>query len=392
MLKIKINILMPMIALILFNISSAMAVVEPDADIVNLKTSCMINGDEIDNCFTDWRSLNIWIRGTRKPNVTSPLKVSIGTGEFAPDYESGINHHRLMCNPSDGFTGYISYVGAGIEHTILSGAGSGNTSPLVVDSCTNISFSHLQISNPNLGINGYGAIEWKGGGKSHWNSVKVIGNGRAWYETNCGSTPGEHIWADSQIIGHVAFTVAVTYLATCDDSKFYASSISINIPNTYAGGIYEGGAVVAEDEGVIHVYGSNIVANIDTGESYSTNVAAASAHDGGKIHIHGTGIDVVSNYSQDVVALSARDGGMIHANSSAYFMRSSGTITRIKNNGGVIMAPYQWQSSPTPPSIVSVKGADQVVVTETSDGYPHQLIYDNSCVNNWYDTTVRDCY
>ncbi len=365
----------------LFLLSAASAAIDPTADKVSLRVSCTINNNPLDNCFTNWWSLNSWINTTRHPNANSPLEVDIGPGTFGPNLDAGAISLRINCNPATGYTGYISYVGVGSNQTILTGQGSGSNSPLMVQSCTNLNFSHLQISNPNTGIAGYGAVQWSGGGISHWDDVQLMGNGRAWYEA-CGATPGTHYWTSSQLTASAAFSVADTYDASCDESFFFGSQINLigaGLGNT-------NGAVVADGTGTIHLYGSHISV-INAGSA-----PAANAHNGGMIHIHGTGIDVTSTTGQNIVALLAASGGMIHANSSAFMMSSTGTITRISNNGGTIMAPYLWQENTSPPNVISANGSDQVVITATSDGHPHLLIYDNTCSSSWYDTNLHACH
>ena len=374
---------------IMFFSSSTSAAIDPASDKVSLRTSCTVNGNALDNCFTSWGSLNSWIKTTRLPNASTPLEVDIGPGTFGPDLT--INDHLVIkCQSAAGYTGYISYIGAGSNQTILIGAGGGNYSPLVVQSCTNLSFSHLQISNPHPSLSGYGAVQWSGGGVSHWDNVQLIGKGRAWYEGPCGATPGAHYWTSSQLIGTAAFTVADTYDASCDESFFFGSQITINASGSDSGN--GNGAVVADGMGIIHLYGSQLRAIISGLSSQTNAVPAANAYNGGMIHIHGTGIDASSQSGSNITALSASSGGMIHANSSAFMMSSTGTMTRISNNGGMIMAPYLWQEDATPPSIVSANGSDQVVITSTSDGHPHTLVYDNTCAKKWYDTTTRTCY
>jgi len=156
--------------------------------------------------------------------------------------------------------------------------------------------------------------------------------------------------------------------------------------------INEGAAVYAAGAGIIHVYGSSLRTFIDG----SGSAAAALAKTGGEIHIHGTGIDLISQTGQDVIALKASNGGVIHADVTAYNPRTTGTVTRIANNGGHIHAPYIWQHIPTTiTDLVSVDGVDQTVVMV--NGYPHTAIYSAQCkidTNNlaaWYDTVDKVC-
>jgi hypothetical protein len=122
-------------------------------------------------------------------------------------------------------------------------------------------------------------------------------------------------------------------------------------------------------------------------------MAAATATGSGKIHIHGTGIDVISQSANNIVALAASNGGTIHANAAAYSLKtgSGGTVTRISNNGGHVHAPYLWEQHANPPAILSENGADMAVVTGTADNHPHLVIYDTSCAGKWFDTSTNAC-
>ena len=371
--------------------TSSVAAIDPAAAVVKLRVNCTNNGVALDDCFQTLWSLTSWIKTTRLPNANRPLKVEIGPGTFGPNVDAGIVATSITCNPTLNYTGYISFEGAGNNQTIITGMGSGSSSPLMVNSCTEMNFSHLQVTTTF-----YGAVEWSGGGISRWNDVQLVGVGRAWYES-CGATPGTHYWTSSQLTATAAFSVVDTYDASCDESFFSGSQITISVPSTYGQGLAlsYGGAVVASGRGIIHLYGSQLRAFIDGGASSQSNlVPAANAYNGGMIHIHGTGIDVSSTSGRNITALLANTGGMIHANSSAYVMKSTGTMTRINDNNksGIIMAPYLWQEDASPPNIISVNGSDQVVITATSDGHPHPLIYDNTCPRKWYDTNSRTCY
>jgi hypothetical protein len=314
----------------------------------------------------------------RRPNAGSPLRVDIGPGTFLEDV-------RITCNAAGNYTGYTSFEGAGSSQTII----NGYSSPLVVSACTEMNFSHLEITTRF-----YGGVQWNGGGHSRWTDVQVIGIARAWYEQTCGATSGSHYWMGSKVASTAAFSLAQTYWAKCDESWFFGSEVSVTVPaNAYPA---HGGAVTATENGIIHVYGSVLRALID-GSTAGDNVSAACVGCsadypyGGMIHIHGTGVDVISNTGKNITALYAAGGGMIHAPGAAYNLNTTGTITRILNAGGTVMAPYLWEENDTPQNIISVNGSDMQVVTNNADGHPHLSVYDSSCASKWFDTVTRAC-
>jgi len=363
-------------------LSSAQAVyaaIDPAAAVVKLRISCTENSVTLANCFTSMATLTDWMANTRtpKPNATTPLKVEMGPGTF--------NHLTMTCDPAGNYTGYIAFEGSGRSQTIIKG--------VTISSCTDLSFSHLSVN----GV-GYGAIIWNDGGNSNWIDVAVNGVALAWYEESCGSQKGNHYWFGSKLFATTAFTIANTYRASCDESWFFGSEITISVPSGQ--NATGGAAILAFDNGVIHVYGSALRALID-GSTTSDVMAVARLGQtntpgttGGEIHIHGTGIDAISQTGKNVVALYATGNGMIHANTTAYNMSTSGTKMRIQkaqNFTGHVHAPYLWEEHPEVPNITSVNGADMAVVTNTLNGQPHLVLYSDTCQSKWFDTATQAC-
>lgn len=358
---------------------AAHAATDLAAAVVKVRKVCSDNGVALDNCFTSMGSLTSWMANTRKPNANSPLRVEIGPGNFLEDV-------FFNCNAANGYTGYTSFEGAGSSQTVINGYGSGSTTPVNVNSCTELSFSHMKITTRF-----YGGVKWNGGGNSRWTDVQVVGSGRAWYEETCGATPGSHYWMGSKLTATAVFSIAETYRASCDESWFFGSEVTASVP----AGSYQasGGAATAMSAGVIHLYGSVLRTLID-GPTFGNNVPAASVGygtAGGTIHIHGTGIDGISTTGQNITALYAGPSGMLHTNETAFNLSTTGTVTRIVNAGGHVHAPYLWEAHPEVPAITSVNGADMAVVTNTSDGQPHLVIYSTACTSKWFDTVTKAC-
>ena len=357
----------------------AYAQVDPSATVVTVQGDCAIGNQAIENCFSSLSDLSVWLGDVRKPNEQSPLAVEIYPGLFQDTVS-------IQCNPADGYTGYISFNGAGNGQTILKG--NMYSAPLHVDSCTGLSFSHLTIQGDF-----YGGVLWDGGGFSRWNDVDVIGVARAWYENRCGSERGNHYWFGSRVQATAAFTLANTYRATCDESWFFGSELTAIVPSGASG---NGGVLTATEQGIIHAYGSVLRLLVDgPGNIPAIRVGAigepSASVTGGEVHLHGTGIDVISETGRNVVAMNASAHGMIHANASAYNLRTTGSVTRIVNTGGHVSAPYQWDSAAEAPEITSVTGSDIAVVTNTPDGQPHLVVYSSQCGSGWYDIVEAAC-
>ncbi len=368
--------------------------VEANAEKVQLRQSCVENGTSIANCFTQFPQLAHWMQTVRKPNAAAPLHVSIGPGTFIGVNNSGqpVNIN-IRCSAADGYTGYTSFDGSGSAQTILQGQGDQNNAAVNITNCTELKFSDLKITTSF-----YGGIYWNGGGNSRWYNVEVDGVARAWDERSCAATRGNHYWFSSKVSATAAFSVGAPYVANCDETWFFGSEIKLVAKSGLSGS--PTGTITATNKGIIHLYGSNLQTFFDAPGS----TAAAFARSGGQIHIHGTGIDVISETGKNIIALQVETGGQIHADVSAYVLQTTGTISRIVNNGGLIRAPYQWGQNNQPPQVISENGADMTVETncdqtachDTDTGTEtHLLIYNSSCNNGvhgpWFDVVTGKC-
>lgn len=194
----------------------AVAVIDNNASVVRLRTSCQEGTTSLDNCFTTMGSLTNWINNTRRPGASSRLLVEIGAGTFG--------RLALTCDASAGYTGYISFAGAGPEQTVIL-FGASSIPPFGIiqsNGCTNLSFSGLSVRD-----GGYGYIVWNGGGSSYWSNVVVDVSARGWSEDVCGASKGEHYWFGSRFINRPVATIGSAYNASCDDSWFIGSEITL---------------------------------------------------------------------------------------------------------------------------------------------------------------------
>lgn len=345
------------------------AAVDPGASEVQLLTSCQVNGSTLDNCFTDLNTLNSWMWNTRStaPSASSPLLVKIGPGTFTGQF---------TCSNA----GYVSLQGSGIGVSVI----TNGYLPITTDHCEDMSYSSLTVKNTDniLGVR-------ENGGTSVWNNAEIDAVGYAWFDgagSGCnGATPGNHYFYGGKIVANTIYGSATVWYDQCDKSWFFGSQLQA---------VGDSGAVVRiidANGGEVHVYGGNIEA-LTNGNVSVTSMDGVTSTDSGIVHLHGTGIDVISDGQNDITALNASKGGLIHAVADGYFLQSTGTITRIANSGGTVMAPYHWPASATPPGVISVTGSDTAVATSTSDGHPHPLVYDSTCTNKWYDTITRACW
>jgi hypothetical protein len=234
-------------------------------------------------------------------------------------------------------------------------------------------------------------IAWSGGGSSTWTNVDVTGFAYAWRES-CASGGQTHYWFNSRlrIVQTSSHHIWGPVYQACGKSWFFGSELTFDC----TAGCDLGGQVInANQTGAeVHVYGS-VIRALGGGSSQPTLVAA-SASNSAEIHIHGTGIDLLTPTVSSLIGLTASGGSKIHADGAAFNMStgSGGTITRILDqttSGHGIHAPYLWQGHDSPPSIISVNGADVAVVNDAAG--PRFVIYNNACPSKWYDVGNNAC-
>jgi hypothetical protein len=191
-------------------------------------------------------------------------------------------------------------------------------------------------------------------------------------------------------------SVANGYDASCDESWFFGTEIQADLCDLNGYGPNGNFLIRASGQGEVHVYGSVVRVGATCPMGVGTPIVAITASNGRNVHVHGTGIDVISTVPNNIVVLLANSGGTIHANASAYNLSTtSGTVTRISNSGGHIHAPYHWEHIPDPatiPNFTSVSGAD--MTTEVVGADINMLVYNNQCTGAggpWYNVALRSC-
>jgi hypothetical protein len=246
----------------------------------------------------------------------------------------------------------------------------------------------------NLKISGnWVAVVWFGAGMSSWTNVEMIGTSYGWYDAVgnsgdvCGNS-GRHDLFSSTVIGGGGAGIPA-FRNACGKVWMHGGEVRTLNPASSAidsiGGVNE-----------FHLYGGNIS---------TVGGAAVTSRNGAHVHVHGTGIDVISAAPSPIVVLRAEGGGEIHADASAYNLSTGagGTVTRISVDANShIHAPNHWQHIPSFTLLNSVSGADttNVFVQETVTppggqpiqiSVPHHLIYSNACGSKWYDPADKVC-
>lgn len=351
------------------------------AHTIYLRSDCTENGTTVPNCYTTLGQVTNALASIN-PDASNPLLVEIGPGSFPGAFQ---------CNN----VSHVTLHGAGRSNTILGSLSSSNNFKLV--NCDHLNVSSLQIQGT------YYLIEWQGTGISTWTDVDVVGAGIGWYDsssTSCNSAETKHQWYSSRFEVHPYLTQSAAYVANCGSHWFYGSEL-VSTTQTLSGVAFPASGtndvIRASTNAEVHVYGSvlRVLAPTDTTGTPSANhFKIVDSADGAVVHIHGTGMDAESALALNITALTASNGGYIHAISDSYHLKTAnGTITRVLNGdgNGNINAPYNWQTMPDAPDIISINGYDTVTVTNTTDGFPHSVVYSSACSSHWYDTATHAC-
>lgn len=398
--------------LLAFHGAAYAATVDANASIVQLRSSCIEAGVEINNCFTNLDTLNTWIQGTRSPGGSDPLAVRIGPGTF-PGF--------IRCEGDQS----ISLIGSGASNTTLkrTGYGSGFLVVMVLKDNCNLNVQDLKIDN----VGGLAAVQVQDEISSTfnilsvWNNVEIISTGYTWLEEHCDPsiTHSKHFWKGSKltsITGGGALEVFAKAYVSCAENWFHATEITAR--KETATDFPQVTALLAFGE--THVYGGVIRAISGNGVSLPSPapfsggagpqglVGIYAAGPGAKVHVHGTGIDVMSSEPNDVAGVLTENNAHVHIMESSFNMSScnntpacGGVLYRIADFGGMIRSVFQWENGTEPPAISSQNGADTFVEMDCSEtgcqtpgSQPHMLIYSTACTGsggNWFDTVTGGC-
>jgi hypothetical protein len=306
--------------------------------------------------------------------------VEIGPGTFGP------------IDLSNAGKCWLTLRGSGRQHTIID---SQNNAISLTNSC-NLDVASLTVKS----VPGFITIQVSNTGDNTgvttWTDVDVIGSGYGWSESACdiNQPHPKHYWFNSRITVSTGFgSITRGYNAQCGEHWFFASEITANL-TAQSGMRFALSAGGAE----VHVYGGVIRMITEPGIAFGSEgaIVVGNATDAtlkSELHIHGTGIDVISKGANNITVFSVKNAvSTLHANETAYNLQTpSGTITRISNNGGHVHAPYLWEHIPVSP-LISVTGAD--MTTETVGPDINMLVYNSQCTGSggpWYNVALRAC-
>lgn len=377
------------------SVTSAYAVIDPNASSILLRKSCDDGaGNTLNNCFTDETAMMNWIDGTRQPSDGDSITVDIGPGTYG--------RIQWLCQPGEG---HVSFRGAGRGRTVFyNDFILGNA--MTFQNCEKLTFDSMTMEARFI------SVVWAGGGDAVWTDVELIASYSTWYETPAGQLSSGGVCTTDPNNDHRFFSStlhlrkptlgALIYLNNCGVTWFYGSELIFDAEDS----TMAGQAVGIRSSGAgheTHLYGSNIRMFAGT-DSAITSLLAFRGNDGAEIHSHGTGIDVVSDKDIPITVIEANPGSHVHTAESAYVLRTgpNGTVTRIDDNGGMVHAPHDWGHVPNTDgnhatvdtNYVSKHGADRAVVQNgTSSTHPHPAIYSDSCPSTarWYDIIDKTC-
>ena len=380
---------------------TAAADIDNDASVVELRSSCLVDGTMLHNCFetsadvTDW----LWNGGrTSEPNSLDPVTVRVGPGAFDP----------FRCEaPPSGVRGFVSVLGSGrdLTHFVETNAVLDFTTftcegGITSIDCTNLSFSDLTASGRGTGV------YWLGIGDSFWESVDMevdnggasycAGRSFAWFDKfsqSTGSTPGGvHFFWNSRLQARgVGGGTAAFYSSS--ESWFYGADFLLI---AVGGGSGYGAAVTILTADGAHIFGSTVRAVSEA--SFAGNLSALQSLGSGAIHMHGGIVNVNATDSVTGVAVGASTdnvNGFVHTPQTAFALK--GTIKIRIYGPGTVQSPFIWPRGTTPPNVLSFTGADFFVKTDEGPGQNEArlFVYDDSCsaiwAERWRNMTTGNC-
>lgn len=393
-------------------LASAVNNAAADVDTVTLRTSCTENAGatEIPNCFNSMAAVDNWLRTVRFTGPSKPTVVNIGPGTFI----------GWECESSN-----VTLRGSGRDQTVFV---PNTTSAMVIGpGCTNINVQDMTLDSKAAR---WGVFVANVSAITSWTNVEIISQGYGWDERisgedgsgTCPNHDGKHMWFSSRIrvIGNTASSRA--YTARCAQSWFWGSEITADVTDPTALIAF----ALKADQAEVHLYGSNARLLLPVGtnavgyQSPNTGQFLMAAINGGSVHIHGTGLDVVHKGAgtADMLYADAIANSHFHANESGFniHVTGSGKVRRLAGPG-TIEAPYLWGQSTVPPlslgtsgvqTLISKNGADRYIETDcplngncgsvvADKTYPHEMIYRAECTGTsattgpWFDLSTKAC-
>jgi len=362
-----------------------------DSSVVSLRTSCIEGGNEINNCFNDLTALEGWMNNIR---ISPSLLIDVAPGTYTrgPANTAG----AINCSSKN-----ITIRGSGRTQSQIKSENTGvfpSAGISIGAGCDNLDVQDIKISGWLQG-----AVTSNSTVSTFWTNVELEGGTYGWLEPEgeCSDNDGKHFWYSSSIVATGATGGTINYTAHCAESWFFNSQIVANNNGT---GAVSGFALLADDAEV-HIYGSNVRLII------GDNIDAAGADvirsiNGGLVHVHGTGLDLIHNGTGVSSVLEADGLSEIHANETSFSLHnnSTGNVERLSGTGK-LSSPFQWSSRSVPPVMLSRSGADTYIETDCpatdncSKGgtFPHTMIYRAECTGTsvnegpWYDTVTNAC-
>jgi len=383
------------------------------AEVFYLRSSC---AGQPTPCYTSISSLNAAVTPRTAAN---PLIVDIGPGDFPAS-----GPLSLTCNGTNGF---VTYRGAGREHSRIVAANGGVfQAAVLLNGCQRLGFQDLTVVGRR-----YGVI-WFSNGTSTWTNVDVVmatagDTSVGWTEEFCSAEdPGDHYWFSSRIRVTAKADSNAGYSAPCARSWFFGSEIDvIGDESLNARSNPNLAAVTVSGEGEVQAFGSLIRARsagattaalngLDAGVGLATirigkTFAGADAA-GGMFHAHGTNLtaNAATNPGRNATVLDVRVGAaMAHTFETSFVATpgAGGTGQRILKAAGstaMLQSPFQWEATTAPPVDASENGLDSYVETDcASTGncngggtQTHLMIYNPAhcgAGNPWFNVVTGRC-
>ena len=372
---------------------------DDDARVVELRSSCLVDGSTLDNCFETSADLTDWLWNGGRPSAPNSLDqvlVRVGPGDF----------DRLECTGA--MNGWVSFQGAGREHShFVEAAPSAAPDPalalacpggVTIKDCTNLSFSDLSARGNTRGV------VVAGDGSTTWTSVDIVADDEGaptcllpfasgWYDVN-GTGAGLNFFWNTRIVGRGSSGIVAAFIAGSSESWIYSGDILLDV--TGAATLTD--VVTSGTTADVRMFGTTVrgVASPATsGLIYGLRAT-------GNIHMHGGIVNLTAKGDGSagpvtLVSVAGQAGGFVHTPETAFVLPGHSNTTRIRitaDNPQKVQSPFLWPPSQDPPPIASTDGSDMFVKTNGGASGTESVLYlfDNDCPSpHWRSAADGSC-
>lgn len=376
-------------------------------------------------CFTTTGDLVTWLFTGRSQNLDSehPVAVEVGPGTF--------DALSMTCNATD--QGYVTFRGAGRDHTTFVTSGAVIASPAIYASgCSRLQFMDLTAYGLVIAIHVAEASTVVFDNVDARASMPANSLASQAFKATCSGSGQTQAttWTSTRLFTEVHKGLTSRGLhALCGKHEFYGSQIRVQAGSDVRANTKVHGVDVLGASTDVELFGSSILVELPPGLSNRVvQLRGISATTGATVEMHSGIINVSPDglegpgepNSVVPAAIVAQTGAAVRAFGTGYAFghahAQGGNLDVIRlddnhadpPNQGTIEAPFVWPPGTDAPNLQSLDGQDLFVETDCCDaqcstspcqgGAPanraHLMIYNPAhcpASNPWLDAVRKEC-